>query len=215
MTNRRNCAVFQLDTDFEVECINLQNEDVLELAAGVSKPGDLLRRCDGVLIVDTFICITGTKRWDVYVAEIMEYICANTLQKVTIVVLQPGSWLNGDYAWALRMIKLSLPQPPEFMIWVSMGADLYPPGRLRSQLYEGADSWPPGLFKSQLYELERFGKLEKEMERVLTMAKMYCPKQSCVFGGSSKLWSYHVHFTSINARVYDKQVDRHMKIQKY
>ena len=75
--------------------------------------------------------------------------------------------------------------PPRWVVWKSMGNDLYPPGSDRIPL----------------------SKLVHAIEVFLRTAHNYwCPKHSLVFGGLSRTWGYSEKFGPDRAKAYDAGV---------
>ena len=76
-------------------------------------------------------------------------------------------------------------EAPRFVVWISLGNDLYPP-RADMRAYE------PGLLGA--------------VGSFLTQAFAYCPQHCFLYGASSEVWQYAKHFDSAECREYDRLV---------
>ena len=135
---------------------------------------------DGIFVMDSFAKIKGPKSWEKYMAEILVEVWKATNMKCLAVVLGGARFADGSYDRMLTLIRRNFPKP-SFMVWISMGNDLYPLDR-------------PHVRQSFLYDSTTY---------LLQVAARWVPEQRMVFGGSSGVWGYMQSFSPYACEVYD------------
>ena len=142
------------------------------------------RHYDGIFVADSFAKLRGPRPWYYYLAIILFEVWKSTGMMCAAVVLAGACFDQGSYFDMLKVIIANF-QKPRFMVWISMGNDLYPL------------SWraPGGTIEDKhLYE---------EVIRLLRFASKWVPEQRFVFGGSSSLWAYPETYSASLCIAYD------------
>ena len=100
-------------------------------------------------------------------------------------VIPGAAFLRGSYLRAIHVL-CNIVASPRFMVWISMGNDVYPPS-----FYSN---------RSKLYSIVL------EISRVMRVALRYCSHQHLVYGGSSSTWQYQQRYGEHGCHVYDNHV---------
>jgi hypothetical protein len=143
----------------------------------------------GILVVDSFLKMRGAAPWHEYVGYLVHSIYSNTGMRVGIVVAPGASFLNLRYRGVLAILKAVLPSP-QFMVWISMGSDIYP------RMFSSADFEDGAMLVSA------------DILALLGDASGYCPQQRIVFGGGARLWRYHQTEGITSAMNFDHMMKR-------
>ena len=140
---------------------------------------------DGILVLDSFAFIDGINDWKHYVAHLLQNMYESTGQRCAVVAQGSITFLKyswrSSYEYILQCITFFA--APKFMVWVSMGNDLYPPHE-NMQAYEAP--------------------LRGALQQLLRIAMEYCPEHRFVFGGSSEVWQYSYYFSKSHCDEYDR-----------
>ena len=138
------------------------------------------RDYDGIFVMDSFAIIEGPKAWEEYVAEILFQVWKATNMKCLAVVSGGASFGKFSYEQMFATIRRNF-AAPRFVVWISMGNDLYP---------LDIEHIP----QSHLYE---------RTTKLLNMASRWAPENRMVFGGSSTVWGYVDKFSPSVCSFYD------------
>ena len=138
------------------------------------------REYDGIFVMDSFGIIKGPKAWEEYVAEILFQVWKATNMKCLAVVSGGASFGKSSYEQMLGSMRRNF-APPRFVVWISMGNDLYPLG----------------------YDHIRQSYLYERTTKLLNMASRWAPENRMVFGGSSTVWGYVDKFSPSVCSFYD------------
>jgi len=140
------------------------------------------RRYDGIIVMDSFGHIRGIRNWTQYIAEILYVLYQNTNMHCLAVVCGGASFGKGSYLDMLTVIR-NVFKKPEFMVWISMGNDVYPVQD------------PINDISSLCLSIQDFMKLAHD----------WVPEQRLVFGCSSSTWGWHAHFSATVCHLYDQR----------
>ena len=144
-------------------------------------------RPPGIIVGDSTAFVRGAEHWTVYMQDVLQAVYERTGHKCILVACGGLAFYNTlvpskTYQHVLHDIMLRC-EAPRFMVWISMGNDIYPP-RADMRAYER------GL-------LVAVGSL-------LTQAYPYCRQHCILYGGSSEVWQYAKHFEAEACREYDR-----------
>ena len=158
---------------------------------------EMVMDCDGMFVMDGFMKMESATAtmpegeykwkgpaWHVYVFQIIEQIHNATGMQCAFIILENAKFNNGGYSETLSMIERYL-EPPDWMVWISMGGDLYPKNEMAANL---------------MYELGH------RLNDLLIEASGYCAEQRLVYGGSARMWEYAERLSKRSADIYDQQV---------
>ena len=142
-------------------------------------------RPPGIIVVDSFV--QGAEHWTVYMQDVLQAVYERTGHKCILVACGGLAFYNTlepkkTYKRVLRDI-MECCGAPRFMVWVSMGNDIYPP-------------------RSDMRYQERG--LLLAIGSLLTQAYSYCTQHCILYGGSSEVWQYGKHFDSEACAEYDR-----------
>ena len=159
----------------------LWRNDVGEVSSGAKQ------RPPGIIVVDSGAFVRGAEHWSVYMQDVLQAVYERTGQRCILVARGGLAFCNGwdpsrTYQYVLQCITARC-EAPRFVVWISLGNDLYPP-RADMRAYE------PGLLGA--------------VGSFLTQAFAYCPQHCFLYGGSSEVWQYAKHFDSGACREYDR-----------
>ena len=147
-----------------------------------------LHRPSGIIVADSGAFVYGDDHWSVYMQDVLHAVYENTGQRCILVARGGASFNHWDvsrtYHHVFQCIKERC-DAPLFMVWVSLGNDLYPP-RADMRKYEA------GVLAA--------------VSSLLTQAFAYCPRHCFLYGASSEVWQYAKHFDSAECREYDRLV---------
>ena len=138
---------------------------------------------DGIFIVDSFFKIGRGWNWQQHVVSILLELYRSTGWRCLAVVIPGAGFLWGSYLRAIHVLR-NIVASPRFMVWISMGNDVYPPALHRGNI--NGIVW--------------------EISKVMRVALMYCSHQRLVYGGSSWTWQYQQRYGEHGCHVYDNQV---------
>ena len=158
------------------------NGEVTELQYDTTAGRHWGYRYMGVFMVDSFAMVRGPSAWQAYLVLILRIAMHLSGDPAAAVVCPGASFGNGKFARAYHRIR-PLFARPRWMVWLAMGNDLYPPGT--------------PVVVEQVWDLG---------SRLIAAARSWCPNQRLVFGGSSQLWRYHLHFPAALCDAYDHYV---------
>ena len=141
----------------------------------------------GIFVVDGTANVRGAEHWTVYMQDVLQTVYERTGQRCMLVARGGLAFCKHGhrprtYQDILHCIMARC-EAPRFMVWVSLGNDLYPP-RADMRAYEPRLLGAVGSF--------------------LTQAFAYCPQHCFLYGGSSEVWQYGKHFDSGACREYDR-----------
>ena len=159
----------------------LWRKDVGEVSPGAKQ------RPPGIIVVDSGAFVRGAEHWSVYMQDVLQAVYERTDQRCILVARSGLAFCNDwdptrTYQYVLQCITACC-EAPRFVVWISLGNDLYPP-RADMRAYE------PGLLGA--------------VGSFLTQAFAYCPQHRFLYGGSSEVWQYAKHFDSGACREYDR-----------
>ena len=144
---------------------------------------------DGIIVSDSGAFIRGNEHWSVYMEDVLQALYERTGLRCMLVARGGLAFVNHwkpscTYEHVLRAIKARC-DVPGFVLWVSLGNDLYPP---RPDM----GSYQPRLLAA--------------LDSFLTEAFAYCPHNCFVYGGSSDVWQYYPDRGGPACREYDRLV---------
>ena len=150
-------------------------------------PPGAKQRPPGIIVVDSGAFLRGAEHWSVYMQDVLQAVYERTGQRCILVARGGLAFCNHrdpsrTYHHVLHCITARC-EAPRFVVWISLGNDLYPP-RADMRAYE------PGLLGA--------------VGSFLTQAFAYCPQHCFLYGGSSEVWQYAKHFDSGACREYDR-----------
>ena len=152
-------------------------------------PGHMgaLQRPPGIIVVDSGAFLRGAELWSFFMQDVLRAVYERTGQRCMLVARGGLAFCNDrdptrTYQYVLDRITECC-EAPRFVVWISLGNDLYPP-RADMRAYE------PGLLGA--------------VGSFLTQAFAYCPQHRFLYGGSSEVWQYAKHFDSGACREYDR-----------
>ena len=162
----------------------LWRNDVGEVSPGAKQ------RPPGIIVVDSGAFVRGAEHWSVYMQDVLQAVYERTGQRCMLVARAGLAFCNEwdpsrTYQYVLQCITARC-EAPRFVVWISLGNDLYPP-RADMRVYG------PGLLGA--------------VESFLTQAFAYCPQHRFLYGASSEVWQYAKHFDSGACREYDRCCD--------
>ena len=150
----------------------LWRNDVGEVSPGAKQ------RPPGIIVVDSGAFVRGAEHWSVYMQDVLQAVYERTGQRCILVARGGLAFFHWDpfrtYQYVLQCISARC-EAPRFVVWISLGNDLYPP-RADMRAYE------PGLLGA--------------VGSFLTQAFAYCPQHRFLYGGSSEVWQFPRHFGS-------------------
>ena len=136
----------------------------------------------GVFVIDSFGCVYGPEKWYIHMAKLLFEVHRITKQKCVALVSKGAHFSKGSYSGMLDVLRASM-APPSWIMWISMGDDIYPPGSDRIPLQNVVDS----------------------MDDVLHKSYQWVPRSFLVCRGSDILWRYGLSIGAISARLYDEK----------
>ena len=149
-------------------------------------PPGAKQRPPGIIVVDSGAFVRGAEHWSVYMQDVLQAVYERTGQRCILVARGGLAFFHWDpsrtYQYVLQCITARC-EAPRFVVWISLGNDLYPP-RADMRAYE------PGLLGA--------------VGSFLTQAFAYCPQHRFLYGASSEVWQYAKHFDSAACREYDR-----------
>ena len=149
-------------------------------------PPGAKHRPPGIIVVDSGAFVRGAAHWSVYMQDVLQAVYERTGQRCILVARGGLAFYHSDpsrmYQYVLQCITARC-EAPRFVVWISLGNDLYPP-RADMRAYE------PGLLGA--------------VGSFLTQAFAYCPQHRFLYGGSSEVWQFSEHFGSGACREYDR-----------
>ena len=138
---------------------------------------------DGIFVVDSFFMLGGHWNWQQHVGTMLLELYWSTGWRCLAVVIPGAAFLWGSYLRAIQVL-CNIVASPRFMVWISMGNDVYPPLSHRGNVYS----------------------IVFEISKVMRVASRYCSHQRLVYGGSSSTWQYQQRYRQHSCFVYDNEV---------
>ena len=149
-------------------------------------PPGAKHRPPGIIVVDSGAFVRGAEHWSVYMQDVLQAVYERTGQRCMLVARGGLAYFHWDPARTYRHVLGIITErceAPRFVVWISLGNDLYPP-RADMRVYE------PGLLAA--------------VGSFITQAFAYCPQNRFLYGASSEVWQYAKHFDSAACREYDR-----------
>ena len=140
---------------------------------------------EGIFVVDSFFKLGRDWNWQQHVGSILLHLYESIGWRCLAVVIPGAAFLRGSYLRAIHVL-CNMVASPRFMVWISMGNDVYPPSFYMNR--------------------SKLDSIVLEIWRVMRVALRYCSHQRLVYGGSSWTWQYQQQYGRHCCNVYDNQV---------